>query len=73
MNKIKLSDVRVGSQYLVTELGDKQVYTVKSIEEGLVELAYIEDGVEIEGGVIEYSLLTEVWFDADVGAWTLVQ
>ena len=59
MNKIKLSDVRVGSQYLVTELGDKQVYTVKSIEEGLVELAYIEDGVEIEGGVIEYRLLTK--------------
>jgi hypothetical protein len=53
------SDVRVGSQYLVSELGDKQVYTVKSIEEGLVELAYIEDGVEIEGGVIEYSLLTK--------------
>ena len=58
-NKIKLSDVRVGSQYLVTELGDRRVYTVKSIEDEMVELAYIEDGVEIEGGVIEYRLLTK--------------
>ena len=58
-NKIKLSDVRVGSQYLVSELGDRRVYTVKSIGDEMVELAYIEDGVEIEGGVIEYRLLTK--------------